>query len=502
MSSQWWRLALAAALVTATQAAGDCSAAPLARTSMHGGDLKPVIKRYSANASACCAMCAAHPDCSVWTWVQSASPASYDHVCWFKDSTAGRVGLDNHTSGITTPPRPPAPHPKPKPGPTPCTQGSGWCPPPYPPLPPPDRPPARVCKTCKAPVFSWYTLPAFFHGCSTGGPGGGFDAADLDVIKHFKLVTLEKWQGSTVTPYMWEEDAWVVAAKQIKAVNPDVSVVVWLDSFRIYTANKSLNPDLGPGCTTGHYRAGVYPELHPDMLLKNTSGKPALEPWSKCHIYDFEKEYVRRYWTDVCLNMTDSGVIDGCGADASWQVDPTGGTTDPATMTGWDIGHRTMMRDTTLALGNGVLLGKDPWELGYHVNGVLHESCHADNTTINTLRNLSAAAAATPRAGANFSGPLIYECHGQGKLNEVAAFLIGAGPNHYYGFGGWTSVNGHYDESLMGQKLGVPDGEGQYDAGSTTWTRTFAGGHGNGGSTATFNVSSNTGVIMWAGKLS
>ena len=224
----------------------------------------------------------------------------------------------------------------------------------------------------------------------------------LRQIKHFKLVTLEKWQGSAVTPYMWEEDAWVVAAKQIKAVNPDVSVVVWLDSFRIYTANKTLNPDLGAvycfglglprptpalrrsaphlrlivlsstaaaispihtfapflcagkSCTTGHYRAGVYPELHPDMLLKNTSGKPALEPWSKCHIYDFEKEYVRQYWTDVCLNMTDSGVIDGCGADASWQVDPTGGTTDPATMTGWDIGHRTMMRDTTLALGGGV----------------------------------------------------------------------------------------------------------------------------------------------------
>ena len=82
-------------------------------------------------------------------------------------------------------------------------------------------------------MFSWDTLPAFFHGCSSDGPAGGFDAADLDVIKHFKLVTLEKWQGSGVTPYMWEEDGWVAAAKQIKAINPDISVVVWLDSFRI-----------------------------------------------------------------------------------------------------------------------------------------------------------------------------------------------------------------------------------------------------------------------------
>ena len=82
---------------------------------------------------------------------------------------------------------------------------------------------------------------------------------------------------------------------------------VWYDSFRIYTANKTLNPDLGKSCTTGHYRAGVYPELHPTMLLKNTSNKPALEPWSKCHIYDFAQASVQAYWTEMCLNMTDSG---------------------------------------------------------------------------------------------------------------------------------------------------------------------------------------------------
>ena len=140
-----------------------------------------------------------------------------------------------------------------------------------------------------------------------------------------------------------------------------------------FKANKTLNPDLGTSCTTGHYRGGIYPETHRSMLLKNTSGLPALEPWSKCHIYDFVQPSVQSYWTEMCLNMTDSGVIDGCGADASWQIDPTGGTTAPDVEKEWDVGHRTMMRDTTLALGDGVLLGKDPWELDYHVNGtVLH----------------------------------------------------------------------------------------------------------------------------------
>ena len=51
------------------------------------------------------------------------------------------------------------------------------------------------------------------------------------------------------------------------------------------------------------------------------------------------------------------------------------------------------MRDTTLALNGGLPLGKDPWELGYHVNGVLHEKCSPSNVTIVTLQNLSVFAA-------------------------------------------------------------------------------------------------------------
>lgn len=40
-------------------------------------------------------------------------------------------------------------------------------------------------------------------------------------------------------PYTWEEDAWVAAAKQIKDINPDIAVVVWFDSFRIYTVREA-----------------------------------------------------------------------------------------------------------------------------------------------------------------------------------------------------------------------------------------------------------------------
>ena len=68
------------------------------------------------------------------------------------------------------------------------------------------------------------------------------------------MATMEKWQGDKVVPQIFEEEAWVVGAKQIKAKNPKIAVIVWYDSFRIYTADKSLNPDLKRSCTTGHYR--------------------------------------------------------------------------------------------------------------------------------------------------------------------------------------------------------------------------------------------------------
>jgi len=305
-----------------------------------------------------------------------------------------------------------------------------------------------------------------------------------------------------VVPYMWEEDAWVVAARQIKAQSPNTSVVVWLDSFRIYTANTTLNPDLGHECTTGHFQHAIYPEAHPEMLLHNTSGKPALEPWSRCHIFDFEQLAVRQYWTDMCLNLTASGVIDGCGADASWQRDPTGGTTSTSVALAWDVGHRQMMRDTTVALGDGILLGKDAWEIDYHVNGALHESCSPSNTTINMLRNLSAAAAANPRTGSAFSGPLIFECHTECStaemcVNSVSAFLIGAGPYHFWGTGGWSSTLGHYIPEVMDHHLGNPDTDGLYDAASQRWTRTFDGGASNGGTTVTFDLKTSTGYVSW-----
>lgn len=96
-------------------------------------------------------------------------------------------------------------------------------------------PPGRVCTSCKAPRHSWDTIPVSFHSAATTtGPDGRWSAADLEIISKFPLVTIEKWQGSSARDpatnapvFLWEEDAWVAAAKQIKDASPNTSVVVW-----------------------------------------------------------------------------------------------------------------------------------------------------------------------------------------------------------------------------------------------------------------------------------
>lgn len=188
--------------------------------------------------------------------------------------------------------------------------------------PPPPIPPLAPCSTCRGPRWSWDTFPAFFHGSDPNGTaGGGFTEEALDTIARFPIVTLEKWQGASVIPYTWEEDAWVVAAKQIKARSPHTSIIVWYDSVRIYQQNRSLNPGLLHGCTTGNFQPGIFLDSHPvPFLAMQADGRTPVHENMGCHVHNMASQESRRYWQSMCLNMTRSGVIDGCGCDASWMT--------------------------------------------------------------------------------------------------------------------------------------------------------------------------------------
>jgi len=339
----------------------------------------------------------------------------------------------------------------------------------------------------------------------------------------FPLVTLEKWQSTTAFStsrnagvFVWEDDAWIAAARQIKKISPNTSVAVWMDTMLIYTGwtwppptkkgtvNRTLNPDAKEPCTTGHFRAAEFLEREGrnEYLLYNTSGLPALEPWSHCHVYDHSKPLVRRYWMEMCLNLTASGVIDGCGADFSalepnnWNLHTTDYIAkhlklDENTAKAWNDGHRQLMKDTTAALGDGILIGKDTPELGDHTNAVLQEGCPARNNTIHLLQGLAEKAK-------ELSQRLVYQCHGRGaNVDQMSAFLCGAGKDHYYTVGSWhdgtIGFPSHWSHHFE-RPLGEPLTDCVYNHNTTVWTRMFASG-----TVVRFNASSNTGNIEWNG---
>ena len=82
----------------------------------------------------------------------------------------------------------------------------------------------------------------------------------------------------------------MVAAKQIKARNPTIAVVVWYDSVRIYQQNKTLNPKIRGGCTTGNFEPGVFLDTHPTPCVpavnaRECSNPPSSSPNTHTHTH-------------------------------------------------------------------------------------------------------------------------------------------------------------------------------------------------------------------------
>ena len=354
------------------------------------------------------------------------------------------------------------------------------------------------------PVHSWSTFPVFFHSSTVNllVPS----AEDLAIMARFPAVTIEKWQGCNATgaypgpppdpslPRPTQADATLATARALKALRPSISVATWTDSLRVY-ANATLNPsarDLSEQLCVNNQNS-PFLEAHPDpYLLRNASGGLALESYCFFHVFDHRSATVRDFWRDACLNMTATGLVDGCGADASQQNGSYILGLAPDVSAAWTVAHVQAVAATTAAVaaaGGGFVLGKVEAQLGVSTNAVLQEGCSASNVTVNTLRNAAARARADGRR-------YLYECHGDPTVDNMAAFLIGAEVDQYFGFGAWLTAAGGYSHSWLPQfdlPLGAPLAAATYDAPSATWRRSFASG-----TNVTFDAKQSTGSISWA----
>jgi len=356
------------------------------------------------------------------------------------------------------------------------------------------------------PRLSWGTVGdlAFLHASTLNELA--WSDADAAVAAKFPMVTIEKWQGCNATPGCYksaappaacptQQDGTLATARKLKALAPTVWIAAWLDSLRIYEPLRALNPDYLDTSWQACVRPAASPFLdaHPGYLLPNSSGLPAEEPYIHAHVFDHRKPEVRALWRDVCLNLTSTGLVDGCGADASQQPFSYIGGVGAAVGAAWEAGRNWTLGNTTAALApaGGFLLGKLGFELGAYTNGVLQEGCVAGNATITTLRAAAARAAADATR-------YVFECHSNGSPDDLAAFLIGAGADPYFGFGAWVDdlpAASHW-VAEMGFPLGAPVADAAYDAPTATWSRAFASAAGR--TNVTFDARTNRGAIAWA----
>jgi len=339
------------------------------------------------------------------------------------------------------------------------------------------------------PIHTWDHVPVFVH--TSQQATSVFSRADTAILSRYAAITIEKWQGCATL--VTQQEGVLAAAKGLRTAQPNLTIYAWLDTMRIYS-NKTWNPHIRDLSNQSCVRPAGTPflETHPTPYeLHAANGALALDPYLSAHVYDHTQPIVRQFWQEYCTNLTDTGLIDGCGADASGQPASYIPNLSAATAAAWEVGRQKTMLSTVSALSSigGVLLGKEGWQLGTDTNGVLQEQCTASNATIFTLQNATAAAQASGQR-------YVYECHCGGTMNELAAFLIGAGPDHFWGFGPWLTWNGGYEDDWLPEfdkPLGAPLSDGVYSVATGNWTRSFSTG-----TKVTFNAQRGAGDIMWS----
>jgi hypothetical protein len=345
------------------------------------------------------------------------------------------------------------------------------------------------------PQHSWATLPVFLH--TSDMTHCVWSESDLKIAARFPAVTIEKWQGCAENGPT-QEQCTLATTTALRLLRPNISAFIWYDSLRIYS-NKTFNPDIlnimNQSCVRNEHTP--FLETHTSYLLPNISGEPALDSYIHAHIYDHRQSFVREYWKNACITLltpSSNGYMDGCGADASWQNGSNIPHLEPAVSNDWTIGHVQAIQDTTAAVSalGGVILGKLPTGLGILSNGILQEGCNGSNITITSLRQAASLALST-------NTRLLYECHSDSSSeSNMAAFLIGAGVDQYWGFGAWLTPSGGFSNSWLSdyeRPLGNPIGDAMYDRTTSIWKRSFASG-----TIVTFNALTETGTITWAGE--
>lgn len=343
----------------------------------------------------------------------------------------------------------------------------------------------------KQPAFSWRTVPVF---AETSNVSGAFDAEALETISRFSMFVAEKAYDYPAGGFA--EDKLSALAPELRRRNPNITLVFYynanldLTDTRLYNLTAAHSPDWWLRDDGG----GVF-------IAPIDSGAGATPPFPyNAHgggvpVFDFTVPGVRSAWVEECLAMTSpAGGFDGCMVDR-WHRLPFNPKYFPPGFSNATVATWSAARDVATAQ-----LAARAKETGTYLVG-LGDQCDASSVPgygngVRSGRSLKMqqALAATGGGllasyipGSNATTQVTFE-------DQLASFLIGAAPGHFFGAGSWTcdhtdreGVSWHPEYS---RPLGPPLSNGTLIG--KTWIRRFGFG-----TTVTFNAETGKGTIAW-----
>ena len=339
------------------------------------------------------------------------------------------------------------------------------------------------------PRFSWNTLPVAFHSSNVSAPIGMYNTESLNILARYSMVTIEKWQGMNGlfpnNSFNWlncqngtdvtncgccTEDNIVEVGKAIKEVDPTTLVIGYHHSYIGYPI----------------YRNGQILDSSPEWWLKDENGTVIHWNGNESWVYwDHGNKDASEEWKEGCLNITKTGHIDGCFFDGC--IPSTDG---PFTNAEYKKNKKASMIDAQNQVDGPIICGS---------GGGIHEGLAATQIQ-NWGKTPTYSTREIPMLMKAVDAGKIFEAHAlkcpenandQHTIDNIASFLIAAGPYSYFLCGGWNS-----EPPIWYPIYDFPLGEPLSNAtlgNDGIWRRSFQSG-----TKVTFDTKQEKGTIDWA----
>ena len=295
------------------------------------------------------------------------------------------------------------------------------------------------------PRWSWDTLGAmaFAHVCQPDA----FNQSQLEQLRRYPFVQFDKQMNTRSMPAASQEDRFLAAARQVKAVNADAKILLYLNGLINFPAFR------------------LYNATPPSLLLTNSSGERLHLLPNTGGVFDVRQAEMRKIFVADTKYAMASGAVDGVFIDrANWGEKCQAGDNgfDATTCAALPAAQQLMLQEITTALGpRAIVLAKDtsgaPMNDWRVANTVMTSDTFCSSYCRGCGSNPTAAPAWTPAlrddciqsmetiANTSARGQ-ISQSHAMGAMTDavqrewgIACFLIGAGNLSYFSYADWGS---------------------------------------------------------------